>query len=71
MTTPGLGYITDCSTIQLHKAIVDKRVVSVIQELEAVAKRFLEAKPGIVAESKLTQDNHVFVKVVSTFKFPL
>jgi len=72
MTTPGLGYLpTDCSTIQLHSAMIDPRVVQVIKDLEDVAHQYMESHPGLVAEHKLTGDHHIFVKVVSTFKFPL
>jgi len=72
MTTPGLGYLpTDCSTIQLSSAMVDPRVVEVIRALEDVGRQNIDSHPGLVAEHKLTPDHHIFVKVVSTFKFPL
>jgi len=71
MTTPGLGYLSDCSSVNLHTAMVEKRVVQVIHDLEHVAHQYMESHPGIVVEHKLTGDRHIFVKVVSTFKFPL
>lgn len=71
MTTPGLGYVSDCSTIQLHRAMVDERVIQVVKDIEDVAKKYMESKPGITTENRLTGDHHMFVKVVATFKFPL
>ncbi len=72
MSTPGNGYVSDCSTVQLYKAISNERVVSVVREIENVARQYIDGSPGIViGDHKLTKDNCVFIKVVCTFKFPL
>lgn len=72
MGTTGTGYVTDCSTVELYKAISNERVVSVVRDLENVARQYIDGSPGIViGDHKMTRDNCVFIKVVCTFKFPL
>ena len=66
-----LACVTDCSTVQLHNAIMDPRIAAVVKDLESAVMLYQEARPRIVSENKLTQDNHLFVRVICTFKFPL
>lgn len=71
MTVAGQGYVTNSSSLSLYKAMTNDRVINAVKEIEGIAAQYLDGKPGIVSETKMTQDNCIFVRVVCTFKFPL
>jgi gamma-glutamyl-gamma-aminobutyrate hydrolase PuuD len=71
MTMPSLGHMTACSSMQLSNVMVDGRVVSLVKDFEEVASRYMEAKPRLVKQDMLTEDNCLLVKMICTFKFKL